>query len=549
MRHAPLVPVLLGLAALAGATPAPPPDARSPRLLVVVVADAFRSDYLDRFGPLLSDEGLGRLRDEGAVYARARVTHTAATDAPGYAAIATGVLPGRAGIPADHWFERETRKHRGVVQDTSAFAVGSDEEVGFANPSPRHLERPTLGELLAARDEASLTVAIAFDDDAALLLGGRRSDGSYWIDPRTGTWVTSSALRAELPEWMVDLNADGDGAVHVYRGEVWERPFDEATGERYAGPDDAPAEPPIAGLPTFPYPIPAHATTRGKIRKVVDGTPYGDRVVLDAVLAALEHEPLGRDDVTDVLAVGFGALGRCGRLFGPDSQEVMALVLALDARLAELFAALDARVGAGRWTLAFTSPSGLAPHPDAVGGRSLRTLDIVPPLELGLREAFPDPPVRDEQQWVVGLSEPWVYLSPERTRRAGVTMDEVAEEAARRLAAIGGIERAVTRVRLRAAEAEPFATWARDLHEERSGDVLFLVEEHAVVNAGVGTSAGSPHAYDRLVPLVLLGTGIAPGVRDGAATLLDVAPTLASLAGVTIEDADGRVLEEALEAR
>jgi hypothetical protein len=593
------LPLLTLALALAACTSAPPPAAPAPpaalptatpseavpRLLVIVTIDQCRADYLDRFLPLLPEGGLRRLLAEGAVFPDAAHTHTVTSTAPGHAAIATGCLPARAGVPENEFLD-ERGKRSSPVADKDSQLVGSVQPLPRDGISARGLERPALGDLLQrCRGDDALVCSIAWKDRSALLMGGRDSDGSYWVETHSGSWVTTDAVRPQLPGWLATLNLRGSGpprdgspwtiGVRSAAGTSWERTLDDAVALRYAGPDAAPGETDVPGLRSvFPHALPAAPPDGGTVRdlsRIVALTPRADVEVLAAVAAALEHEQLGRDEVPDLLCVGFSALDYAGHAFGPQSQEVLEVFLAADRRVAELLALLDARVGKGRWTLALTADHGVAELPEQSGGLRLTQEELRAALETALvarlgppppatSEAAPatqpaTPPAK-ERRWIRGVLRPSVWLDPDTVQAAGLALPAVAEELARVLAAQPGIELAATRAQLAAvdtaaaggaAAGSDLAALAADVHPTRSGDVLFLVAPGTVLVRDVAADHGTHHAYDRRVPLILCGAGIKPGTYEGPAAPIDIAPTLAQLAGLPPpEGMDGHVLTAAL---
>jgi hypothetical protein len=280
------------------------------------------------------------------------------------------------------------------------------------------------------------------------------------------------------------------------------------------------------------------------VRKVADATPFNDLTVLDLVKRAIPAMQLGADETPDLLCIDFSSLGDVGEAYGPDSQEVMDTLLNLDQRLAELVALLDAEVGPGEWTLALTSGEGLAQLPEKTGGRRLRSTELQVPVELGLRARYPEYVIATSNSWTLGLGGPWMYLSHAVAEAAGVEIRDVRAAAAELLAEVPGIESAWTPEQLLASEDPVLQRWAEELHPTRSGDVLVLFEEGSMLNVGVGTGPGSQWAYDREVPLLLFGAGVPAARLEGAASPLDVVPSLALILGLPLpQELDGQPLD------
>jgi predicted AlkP superfamily pyrophosphatase or phosphodiesterase len=527
----------------------------APRLLVIVSVDQCRTEYLERFAPALpEDGGFRRLLAGGANFERSAHTHTVTSTGPGHAALATGCLPARAGIPENAWIDRTSGARVYCVADPAG------------GLSPALLQRPTLGDVLQdERGGEALVVSVSFKDRTALLLGGHRSDASYWIDSATGRWVGSPALHDTEPAWISTCNAvsDGEGPIRRHASATWATQVPDALAARLAGPDDAAGEDRDGLLgTTFPYRMPGPDAPVKTLWYHVAVSAFCDEVILEAALAALDAEALGQDDVADLLCVGFSGLDNVGHAYGPDSRETLEAFVALDRRLATLMEALDAHVGAGRWTLALSSDHGIAPVPEQSGGLRVVRGPLERLLEEALVDEFGAPPAfargahgdetgeDREPRWLFGIAKPSVYLDSTRIRRAGLDVEVVAERVVRKLSVQPGIAGAWTRAELAAADpvaAPDVAALARDVHPGRSGDVFFLLTENTVFTGAVATDHGSHHAYDRDVPLLLYGAGIRAGRYGGAAAPLDIAPTLARLADLEgLADADGRVLAEAL---
>lgn len=559
---------LLALAALLVAAAGPPAAAQvapaapaavrdAPRLVVLLVVDQCRPEYL--FRPELAGGTLDTLRSGGAWFPDAAHTHTITFTAPGHAAIATGCLPARAGIAGNEWYDRARHALVTSVEDEAAPLVGEGLRPGSPGASAARLRRPTLGDVLVAeRGEAAHVISVGWKDRSAILLGGRHSDGSYWIDPVSGRWVTSRAFRPTLPVFLRALCGD---PVRGCAGQTWTR---RGSDERV---DDAAGERPPSGLgTTFPHALP-RAPEPGadltRLEELVACTPWADAAVAHAACVELGYDvpELGQDDAPDLLCVAFASLDFAGHHFGPESCEVAEVLRALDEQVGLLVAQLDERVGRGRWTLALTADHGVQPVPEQSGGRRLDGVAELKTLEQALVARFGDPPPRPGEKrprWIAAALRPSIWLDRERVAAAGLQLEDVARETAARLAELPGVDRAATQADLtalaareasdrpQAPEADLLAL-ARDVVPELSGDVLFLLEPNVLLGEDVAATHGTQHADDRQVPLLFFGAGIRPGTYPGPAAPIDIAPTLARLLGLKgLSDADGRVLEQAL---
>jgi len=519
-----------------------------PRLVIIVVIDQLCPEYLAR--PELSAGTLAQLVKGGAYFPDAAHTHTITFTGPGHAAIATGCLPARAGITGNEWYDREADKIVRCIDDPASPLVGEKLTSTQPGASVANLERPTLADVLVDERDEALVVSVGWKDRSALLLGGRHSDGSYWIDPPSGRWVTGSAIRPELPVFLRMLCAD---PVRDAGGSLWEPRLHDGR------PDLAPGERPPPGLgATFPHQIPrtpAPGTDLTAFTELVASTPFADAAVGRAACIQLEHDvpELGVDDVPDLLCVAFASLDYAGHFFGPESCEVAEVLVALDGQLAVLVERLDAHVGAGRWTLALTADHGVQPVPEQSGGRRLDGAAERAALESALSERFGDPPPRAGERrprWIRTVIRPSLWLDQPRIAAARLDAEAVARFTAESLAGMEGIEHAATPAQLAAlpADADPdLAALARDVHPQRSGDVLFLLEPNLILGEDVAATHGTQHAADRRVPVLFYGAGIRPGTYPGPAAPLDIAPTLASLLGLKgLVGVDGHVLEQAL---
>lgn len=527
-RLAPLALVALALTPARAATPAarftadPPP-----RLVVVLVVDQLRADYLGRFRAALGDDGIGELLTRGAWYPYAEYDIIQAMTGPGHATLATGTWPVHHGIVLNYWADRATGAKVYCAEDPAHPLLGAA-TIAHAGSGPRHLRAPTLGDALKNSGQPSRVVAVAMKDRAAILMGGHRADDVVWFDDLALRWLTSRFYRpdgARLP-WVDPIEA----ALARRRGEAIEWQI----GPGGSGlSDDGPA--------TF------HSRhVLGEDRDAVEG-PLGPRLVVDAALAAAAAHRLGEDETPDLLWISFSTFDRVGHDAGPNDRRMEALLEALDAEIARLLDALAARVPGGRdaLTVVLTGDHGVGPTPEYAARHRLPAgrLDfdaVERDAEKTLSQRFGPPP--GGGKWVRGFRELNLYLTPHATaeHRAAIAAS---------LATLPSVRYAVTREAIEDNRLPPPPLDRRIRHQfdpERSGDVMLVLRPYHIYAYGKASHL-TGYAYDRYVPLVLMGRPFRPGLRPEPAQIIDVAPTLSFVLGIQPPAmSEGRVLAEAL---
>jgi len=540
--------LLLVLPVAAG--PASEGSAGAIRLVVVVSVDQLSHVAIDPLRPHL-EGGLARFFAQGSYFPRAEVAHGVSETAPGHASLGTGCVPARHGIVANEWIVRSTGRPQYCYADPDERPLRQQGPAQGAGRSARNLRRAGLAELLRAADGASRSVAIAGKDRAAIGMLGR-AEWCLWWDQERGGFQSSTAWGPSLPDWVRAWNARWLGALDASPfGAGWQ-------GERADALEAPPAdERPGEGGRRFPYARPPlsddpSSQELARLAGYVYATPACDRFVIELALAALDGLELGADDHADVLALGLSGCDAVGHGCGPQSREVADLLLCADAALGELFARLDEKVGAGRWIAALSADHGVMPLPEALAERGIDARRITG-REVGqtLRAARAQLEQRYGSSLGLAGDARGLTLSARALADAQVDAAEAREVLARAVAEAGEgwVERALTWDRLRAVAREGAAAEAlvvleaASFDEERAPDVSIVSLEYALVALPSGTSHGSPHAYDRSVPLVFLGRGFEPGASEAPARTIDLVPTLLDRAGIPVPAGlDGRVL-------
>lgn len=511
-----LLPALFTwLAAACGAGGLDPDD--RVRLVALVVVDQLRPDLIERYDDLYTG-GMRRLLDEGHVFPEATHAHAATETAPGHATLATGAHPARHGIVGNSWYEERGGEWVSVysVEDTLAAILGDPTAPGR---SYRNLLSDGLADWVRAADPEARVVSISRKDRAAATMGGRGGSQVYWVSAALPGLTTSTAYRDSLPGWIQALNAGPVGQLAARREWLNESPPRAWARSR---PDTASYE--GNGRETaFP-----HAGSSASW--ALTSSPYGDEAVALAAVAALRELELGRRDGTDFLAVSFSQTDAVGHAYGPTSREQLDNLLRLDRLLGELFTALDEQVGEDRWVVGFSADHGVLTEPEYAA-------------QLG------EPGRRVPREDRAALSD------ARQAALSAVGADATPTERALRLAAavteVPGIAAAYAMADLLAKgeSADTFLPlYRRSFRADRrnlfSRDPAVAIRRAEGEYTGArGTGHGSPYHYDRWVPFILLGGGVPAGTGNAAVRTVDMAPTLAALAGIPLPgELDGRVV-------
>jgi Type I phosphodiesterase / nucleotide pyrophosphatase len=511
-----VVCVMCALCALSCGDHAPRPPATRPRLVVLVVIDQLGEwSYAAKRGA--AHEGLADVIARGRHFV-GRYPFAAALTGPGHAALGTGAPPSVTGVIGNDWYDRDARKEI----DGAADAHG--------DPSPVRLRVDGIADALMRESPGSRAVAVALKSRSAILSLGHHGV-AVWFDEKRLRFVSSAP--AARP-WLALLALAHP--VAPYLAAVWE-PLDAARLPALSGgPDDGPGELSVPGwTTTFP-----HALARAKKPDhALAATPFGNTIVTDAAIAAIDGERLGDDEAPDLLIVSYSAHDYVAHAFGPESWEAWDTWMRLDHELTRLAHALDDAAGDRGWALVLTSDHGAPTTPEARRARGLP----------GARIAYEDvgevalaafTGVAGPGAWIASARFPSVFLSDAARALPAELRQRATAAAIAAVAAMPGIGRAALAADLE-GDCAHFADDADratclSLDRERSGEIVYLPAEGTVLDKRStpdATDHGSLYDYDRDVPIVVVGPGYAPGDAPGRVSPLQVAPTLARLLGVS----------------
>jgi predicted AlkP superfamily pyrophosphatase or phosphodiesterase len=518
-----------------------------PSLVVVIVVDQMRRDYIRDYGPKWT-RGLRRLVDQGAWFTSAEYPYANTLTCAGHATISTGTLPSTHGIISNGWWDRATQRTVACTSDSEGQEVPYGARQPTAGGSGRMLQAPSLASAIG-QPGGRVAVFSLKRAASAMLAGQGRGDAVLWF--QGGGWSSSSVWGA-VPEKSL-LRAADRAPIEQDFGLTWDRAAkksdykfdDKGLGEK--PPAEWNAEMPHAlkqrdGQPTtFFY-------------TAWQESPYSDAALGRLASSAIDGMKLGQGATTDFLAVSFSALDIVGHDFGPRSHEVQDVLLHLDDVIGKLLDQLDKRVGRDKYVLAFTADHGVAVIPEqaAADGLDAGRIKMDDVIALVTRMTTDKLGVG---RWVANQFYNEFYFR-------GSVFDKIAADPEllasikKAVSAMPGIARVYDRTEVAALKTsdDPLArSVVAGFVSARSGDLIILpkpnwifVSDDKAIIPGNATTHGTGYAYDTQVPLILLGAGIVPGHYEAAASPADIAPTLAKLAGVSLPTATGRLLDEAL---
>ena len=498
-----------------------------PKLVVILVVDQLRTDYLQRAGQHFT-AGFKRLRDEGTWFRRGAYPYLNTVTCAGHSTIGTGALPYRHGMVLNRWWERAEARPRACTDDRSV------QNIGYGAPATGRdsavtLMVPTLSERLRL-DAGGRSVSLSLKARSAIGMAGKGESTVAWQE-RTN-WVTSPAFAHAPAEWLASFIKANPVSADL--GKTWER-LRPATA--YVGEDTVEGERfPTGWTASFPHPI---GVPEAQFEAQWQRSPLADEYLARMAMHAVDTLGLGKGRGTDFLGVSFSTLDLVGHQFGPDSQEVQDIVLHLDATIGKLLETLDARVGKGGYVLGLSSDHGVSTLTERTGGGRHLSAEVIATIEKVLQ------PILGGGKHVVHAEYTDIYFAPgvlERVKTTPKAWTAVREA----LLALPGIAHVFRSDELTSAESRRSSNPAHRAaalshYPARSGDVIIVPRENWLLSSAAATH-GTLYPYDQAVPIMFFGAGVKASVTDAAATPADLAPTLASLAGVRFEATDGRAL-------
>lgn len=510
-------------------------SAQQPKLVIGLVVDQMRWDYLYRYHSRYGNDGFRRLLNEGFNCQQVNLDYIPAFTACGHASIYTGSVPAINGITGNEWVENGISSY--CTADTTVKTIGSFS--GAGRMSPKNLLVTTIGdELKLATNFRSKVIGIAIKDRGAILPAGHTADAAYWFDESTGNWITSSYYRNELPEWVKEFN--GRKLAEKYLKMGWDT-FNPLNTYLQSTEDDSRYEGnfPNESKPIFPHQFDTKTSVPYTSLKT---TPYANTFTFQMAELAIKKEKLGARQTTDLLTISLSGTDYIGHQFGPNAMETEDAYLRLDRDLGLFLNFLDKQFGVGNYTFFLTADHGAAHNPNYLLDRKIPAgYWDAKALQLQLNQYF------KTKYQVDGLIKPFLnyqlYLDAVVIKNARLNVDVIKQEVISIIKQQPGIADAIdlNNVNASALTDDLRKKITNGYYRKRSGAMQIILEAgwFQLSNDQTGTIHGAWNAYDSHIPLIFMGRGINKGISYQKVSSCDIAPTLAAL--LKIQEPSGSI--------
>ncbi|PQJ20706.1 alkaline phosphatase PafA [Tenacibaculum sp. SG-28] len=519
---------------------------KKPKLVVGIIVDQMRYDYLTRFDKKYGNNGFKRIINGGFSLENAHFNYIPTYTAVGHASVYTGTTPVNHGIIGNNWFDKYLEKSIYCVDDTNYSTVGNTSEAGKKSPY-RMVTTTVTDQLRLGQNMRNKTIGIAIKDRSAILPAGHTANGAYWFDGgEEGKFITSSYYMKELPSWVQEFNASGK--VDAYLSTPWETLYDIATYTESIA-DDNNYEATFKGeeKPVFPHNIPA-LRAKNNNYSILKGVPAGNTLTTDFAKAAIIGENLGKSEHTDFLAISYSSTDYVGHQFGVASKEIEDTYLRLDQDLASLFTFLDTNIGKNNYTLFLTADHAATEVPSYLQSLKVPASYFTSRKFLNFLNATTLEKFQSEEL-ILNISNFQIFLNKEKIKELKLNENTVAQTIADEAVKFKGIYKAVT---ARTMQTTTFTngilnSLQNGYNQKISGDVLLVPNPSTISYPKKGTTHGSGYSYDTHVPIIFYGNGIKHGSSKKKYEIIDIAPTISNLLEIEFPNGNtGKIIEEAL---
>lgn len=519
-RIAPLLLFLLG------SSPSVTFGAEIPKLVVTIVVDQMRYDYWERSPHLFSTNGFRLLLERGAFMTSAKYNYFPTVTGPGHASYLSGCGPAIHGIIGNDWYDKRTGKTVYCCADTNVTAVGTTNK---SQVSPRNFIGATVADQMRLR-YGSKVIGISLKDRGAILPAGKKPLGAFWFDSKTASFITSSYYMTNLPAWVTEFN--DRKIAQSYVGRTWDRLFD---AKEYIFEDKAPGEGRLSKETNSVF-IHTIASSTNNVDAVLQ-SPYGDELLAQFAIAAIEGEQLGQGETPDMLCLSFSSTDMVGHTFGPYSHEIQDLTFRLDRQFEKLFNFIEEKVGLANTMIVVTADHAVAPTPEfassmGLDGHRWDSAKFMTNLQRHLETNYG----AGKFFLVNKLSYNGIFFNHELLREKRLDVSTVSEVIREFALGTSFFQTCFTREQLLNGSAPGWlgTTVMNGYNAERGPDLVLIGKPFGLDGTGkTGTTHGSPYAYDTRVPILFFGQAFKPGRYADEFYITDIAATLSAALRIT----------------
>jgi predicted AlkP superfamily pyrophosphatase or phosphodiesterase len=496
-----------------------------PKLVVGIVVDQMKMEYLYRFSDDFSPNGFKRLMNNGYTFHNMHYNYMPTYTAPGHASIYTGTTPSTHGIVGNEWFSRSLGKEVYCTDDASVKTVG-DGTVKEGEMSPKNLQSTTItDELRMATNFKGKVIGMSLKDRGAILPAGHFANWAFWFS-KTGAFISSSFYGSALPDWVTQFNAEKRYLPYLEKG--WDL-FKPLATYNESLPDDNPYEGKlyISTAPVFPYNLKEMYTKNDA--GVIRSTPYGNDILADFAMKAIEKEELGKDNITDFLTVSFSSTDYVGHLQGPRSMELQDTYLRLDQTIADFLAYLDKTVGKDNYLLFLTADHAGAENVNYLKDNKYNVKSVSPKeIIKGLKEFST---TTFGEDLMLDYSNFNLFFNKEIIKNKGLELSKVKQAFKDYLMTQEQVKRVYTEEEILGSTGNDYYLnfLAKGYDSTQNGDLIILDKGGYIEYSGKGTSHGTPYSYDTHVPVIFYGWKVKQGESHEKKAITQVAPTLSQM--------------------
>jgi predicted AlkP superfamily pyrophosphatase or phosphodiesterase len=519
---------------------------QQPKLVVGIVVDQMKMEYLYRFSDDFSPNGFKRLMSNGYTFQNMHYNYMPTYTAPGHASIYTGTTPATHGIVGNEWFSRTTGKEIYCTEDFSVKTIGEGtKEEG--EMSPKNLLSTTItDELRMATNFKGKVIGMSLKDRGAILPAGHFANWAFWFS-KTGSFVSSTFYGEKLPDWVTQFNKEKYFLPYINKG--WDLFKPAATYNESLSDDNA-----YEGLlynskaPVLPYDL------MGMYAKndagVIRSTPFGNDLLAEFAMKAIEKEELGKDNITDFLTVSFSSTDYVGHLLGPRSMELQDTYLRLDATIADFLVYLDKTVGKDNYLLFLTADHAGAENVNFLKDNKYNVASVSPK---DIRKDLKEFSVQTfGVDLILNYSNFNLFFNKEIIKSKALDLTKVKQSFKDYLMSKVHVKKVYTEEEILAATGNDYYLnfIVKGYDQTQNGDLVILDKPGYIEYSGKGTSHGTPYSYDTHVPAIFYGWHVKKGESFDKKVITQIAPTLAQKLKIPFPNGtEANVLSEVLEEK